>query len=54
MLHPFIIEQLRRREQHRRSERPQPQAEIPADFPVPSRDSAPPEERGIVIIPLWD
>lgn len=57
MLPPFIIEQIRRREEEERARQEQPQLEIPADRPAPRQPSAPtaPEEkgeRGVVIIDL--
>lgn len=57
MLPPFIIEQIRRREEEERARQEQPQLEIPADRPAAPRPSAPsaPEEkgeRGVVIIDL--
>lgn len=52
MLPPFIIEQIRRREETEEY-RPQPQLDLPVDD-RPSRESSPPEEPGVVIIPLWD
>jgi hypothetical protein len=54
MLPPFIIEQIRRREEEERAQHEQPYLEIPADRPIP-RAPAPPEEsveRGVVIIEL--
>jgi len=54
MLPPFIIEQIRRREEQERAQHEQPYLEIPADRPVP-RAPQPPEEsveRGVVIIDL--
>lgn len=54
MLPPFIIDQIRRRENQVEGERPQPQLELPIDDIIPSRESSPPpEEPGVVIIPLW-
>ncbi|MFW5740590.1 MAG: hypothetical protein ACOC1F_09510 [Myxococcota bacterium] len=53
MLPPFIIEQIRRREEPQQEHRPQPQLDLPVDE-RPSRESSPPEEPGVVIIPLWD
>jgi hypothetical protein len=54
MLPPFIIEQIRRREEEERARQEQPQLEIPADRPAPRAPSAPEEkgERGVVIIDL--
>ncbi len=51
MLPPFIIEQIRRREQT--DQRPQPRLELPLEEPPP-RESSLPEEPGVIIIPLWD
>lgn len=51
MLPPFIIQQIRQREQ---DDRPQPRIEISDDAERPSHDSTPTEERGVVVIPLWD
>jgi len=53
MLPPFIIEQIRRRENTHRQERVQPQIELPLDD-RPARESSPPDAVGVVIIPLWD
>ena len=53
MLPPFIIEQIRRREEQERARPEQPQLEIPYD-PGPRAPRAPEEasERGVVIIDL--
>jgi len=53
MLPPFIIEQIRRREEQERA-REQPQLEIPADRPAHRAPKAPEEkaERGVVVIDL--
>lgn len=54
MLPPFIIEQIRRREEQERVRHEQPRLEIPAQQPVP-RAPQPSEEsgdRGVVIIDL--
>jgi hypothetical protein len=55
MLPPFIIEQIRRREEEQeRARHEQPQLEIPAQRPVP-RTPPPTEEqgeRGVIIIDL--
>jgi hypothetical protein len=54
MLPPFIIEQIRRREEQERAQHEQPYLEIPVDRPAP-RAPQPPEEsveRGVVIIEL--
>lgn len=53
MLPPFIIEQIRQRERSQRDDRVQPQLDLPIDE-APSRDSSPPEEPGVIIIPIWD
>jgi hypothetical protein len=61
MLPPFIIDQIRRREEmeRRRIEREQPRVELPVDAyrpaPVPKRDDDEQEddpERGVVILDL--
>ena len=54
MLPPFIIEQIRRREQQERARYEQPRLEIPVDRPSPRAPQAPDEsgERGVVIIDL--
>ena len=61
MLPPFIIEQIRRREEReaeerrRRERQEQPRLEIPLDRNVPPRDSPEDEEkpdRGVVIVDL--
>jgi hypothetical protein len=54
MLPPFIIEQIRRREEQERARHEQPRLEIPADRPAPRSPHAPEEkgERGVVIIDL--
>jgi hypothetical protein len=56
MLPPFIIEQIRRREEQERARHEQPQLEVPVDRPRPTSPSAPEEkgERGVVIIDLRD
>ncbi|HXX65829.1 MAG TPA: hypothetical protein VEK07_01525 [Polyangiaceae bacterium] len=54
MLPPFIIEQIRRREEQERTRPEQPRVEIPADRPAP-RSPQPLEdqsERGVVVIDL--
>lgn len=55
MLPPFIIEQIRRREERERA-RPQPQLEVPRERTEPSKPGkpAPAEEsqRGVVVIDL--
>jgi hypothetical protein len=55
MLPPFIIEQIRRREEQERARPVQPQLEIPGEHSVPRKPSAPAEEqgqRGVVVIDL--
>jgi len=54
MLPPFIIEQIRRREEQERARQEQPQLEIPADRPAPRSPKAPEDkaERGVVVIDL--
>lgn len=51
MLPPFIIEQIRKREEREREERVQPQLDLPVYDPGPQ---APPEEekRGVIIVDL--
>ena len=54
MLPPFIIEQIRRREEQERARHEQPRLEIPVDRPAP-RTPQPPDdtaERGVIIIDL--
>jgi hypothetical protein len=54
MLPPFIIEQIRRREEQERARREQPRLEIPVDRPAP-RAPAPADdagERGVIVIDL--
>lgn len=54
MLPPFIIEQIRRREEQERPRDDRPALELPLPAPAPSRhrpDEAT-EERGVVIIDL--
>jgi len=54
MLPPFIIEQIRRREEQERTRPEQPRVEIPADRPAP-RSPQPLDdqgERGVVVIDL--
>jgi hypothetical protein len=56
MLDPWIIEEIRRREDHERAEREQrPMAEIPMDmprYPEDRRDdgNSPKQDRGVVIV----
>jgi hypothetical protein len=55
MLPPFIIEQIRRREEQERARPEQPQLEIPGEQSQPRKPSAPAEEqgqRGVVVIDL--
>ena len=54
MLPPFIIEQIRRREEEERARHKQPQLDIPLERPVPRAPQAPEEQadRGVVIIDL--
>ena len=54
MLPPFIIEQIRRREEQERVRHEQPRLEIPIERPAPRAPQAPeePGERGVVIIDL--
>jgi hypothetical protein len=54
MLPPFIIEQIRRREEQERTRPEQPRIEIPPDRPAP-RSPQPLEdqgERGVIVIDL--
>lgn len=59
MLPPFIIEQIRRREEEeriRRDQREHPRLELPLDLYRPREgdevDEAPTEDRGVVILDL--
>ncbi len=55
MLPPYIIEQIRRREEQSRRHHDQPQIEIPlpSNMPRPSApDPQPDDQRGVVIIDL--
>jgi hypothetical protein len=55
MLPPFIIEQIRRREEQERARPEQPQLEVPRERTVPAKPSSPAEEqgqRGVVVIDL--
>jgi hypothetical protein len=56
MLPPFIIEQIRRREEQERARHEQPRLEIPVDRPRPRSPQAPDEkgERGVIIIDLMN
>ena len=56
MLPPFIIEQIRRREEQEKGRRDQPRLEIPVDRPAPrapkpSEDSG---DRGVIVIDLMN
>lgn len=55
MLDPWIIEEIRRREEAERQDQWQPVLEIPMDMPRPpvsdtSPEQVPAEERGVVIL----
>lgn len=54
MLDPWIIEEIRRREQEEQQHREQPRLEIPMDLPIyPTQGGptpAPTDERGVVIV----
>jgi len=54
MLPPFIIEQIRRREEQERARYEQPRLEIPSERPRPRTPHAPEEagDRGVVVIDL--
>jgi hypothetical protein len=54
MLPPFIIEQIRQREEEERARHEQPRIELPLDRPLPRAPQAPDEkaDRGVVIIDL--
>ena len=53
MLPPFIIEQIRKREQEDQARYEQPQLEIPPPLPRPRRDSPEDEpHRGVIILDL--
>lgn len=54
MLPPFIIEQIRRREEEERPRDERPALELPLPVPEPNRHRPedPAEERGVVIIDL--
>jgi hypothetical protein len=57
MLPPFIIEQIRRREeaQRRKSDAKQPRLELPLDIPEPASEPESAEEdrqRGVVVVDL--
>jgi hypothetical protein len=55
MLPPFIIEQIRQREEQERA-RPQPHLELPLDRPAPRSPQVQeePSERGVIIIDLMN
>ena len=54
MLPPFIIEQIRQREEQERVRYEQPRLEMPVDRPAPRAPQVPEDagERGVVIIDL--
>lgn len=54
MLPPYIIEQIRRREEEQRRHYEQPQIEIPlpSNMPRPSAPEQHDDDRGVVIIDL--
>jgi hypothetical protein len=54
MLPPFIIEQIRQREERERRHAPQPFLELPVSPHMPPREPRDPEDhdRGVVIIDL--
>jgi hypothetical protein len=54
MLPPFIIEQIRKREEEARRERQaeQPRLELPVDHRVPDTTSDDEPERGVIIVDL--
>ena len=55
MLPPFIIEQIRRREEQERARHEQPYLELPLDRPMPRPQQPPADdvgERGVVVIDL--
>jgi hypothetical protein len=55
MLPPFIIEQIRRREEEERKQYEQPQLELPVSPPQPKRRDEKPSEdvqRGVIIVEL--
>ncbi len=59
MLPPFIIEQIRRREEEERVRHEQPRVELPLQLPVPRAPASPhPSEenrdRGVTIIDLMN
>lgn len=54
MLPPFIIEQIRRREEQERKRYEQPQLELPLapPRPAPRREEADDAQRGVIIVEL--
>lgn len=55
MLPPFIIEQIRKREEEERARHEQPRLELPLDRPRPRPPAQPAEEegnRGVIIVEL--
>jgi hypothetical protein len=54
MLPPFIIEQIRRREEQERARHERPHLEIPTDRPAPRAPQSPDEsgDRGVIVIDL--
>jgi hypothetical protein len=54
MLPPFIIEQIRKREEEDRARHEQPQLELPIERPRPRPPAAPEDEgkRGVIILDL--
>jgi len=56
VLPPFIIEQIRQREERDKAHREQPRLELPLDRPRPVRsrvdDDEPDPDRGVVIVDL--
>jgi hypothetical protein len=55
MLPPFIIEQIRKREQDERVRHEQPRLELPLDRPRPRKQQDVPEDdggRGVIILDL--
>lgn len=53
MLPPFIIEQIRKREEEDRTQYEQPQLELPITPPTPKRREEPEEgKRGVIILDI--
>jgi len=54
MLPPFIIEQIRKREEEERARHEQPRLELPLERPRPRTPKAPEDEaeRGVIILDL--